>query len=79
MTKIKAGDRIAYSVQFLKSIGMSHGEMAHARGTITAIKSYSKTLNLAEIAWEKNAGMPERVNVCNLAKVGPNSRFCNVD
>ncbi len=32
--KFEIGDKIAYSVQFLKSIGMSHSDMAHARGTI---------------------------------------------
>ena len=73
------GDRIAYSVQFLASIGMKHGDMAQGRGIITGIKSHGDTFTLADIAWEKNADLPERVNVFNLAKVGPNPRFCNVD
>ena len=72
------GDRCAYSVQFLKSIGESHGEMAHGRGTIREIKRYTDTLILASIDWG-GAELPEKVNVCNLAKVGPNPRFANVD
>lgn len=76
--KFNVGDRIAYSVQFLKSIGMSHGEMAQGRGVITEIETRG-TLVLARIAWEKNADLPQRVGAFNLAKVGPNARFCNVD
>lgn len=72
------GDRVAYSVQFLKSIGMSHGEMAHGRGVITDIETHG-TLVLAVIAWEKNADLPQRVGAFNLAKVGPNPRFANID
>lgn len=71
--KVEVGDKVAYSVQFLKSIGMSHSEMARARGEVTAVDSFG-TLVLARITW--NADMPERVNVHNLAKVGANTRFC---
>ena len=71
------GDKVAYSVQFLRSIGMSHGEMAHARGTITGFTPIGRDTLLADIAW--NIDMPARVNVANLARVGPNKRFCNVD
>ena len=76
--KFAIGDSIAYSVQFLKSIGMAHSDMAHARGTIFDIKPLSDSLILAKIDWH-GADMPEHVNVCNLAKVGPNPRFCNCD
>jgi hypothetical protein len=76
--KFQVGDKVAYSVQFLKSCGMSHGEAAHARGTITGIQALGSHLILASIDW-KGADMPERVNVFNLAKVGANPRFANVD
>lgn len=72
------GDRIAYSVQFLKSIGMSHSDMAHARGTITGFMPLGESTLLASITWDRSE-FPSKVNVCNLAKVGPNPRFCNVD
>jgi len=77
--KFEIGDRIAYSVQFLSSIGMKHSDMAAGRGIILGLKSYSDSLTLAEIEWEKSADLPQRINVFNLAKVGPNPRFCNID
>lgn len=71
------GDKVAYSVQFLRSIGMCHGEIAHARGIITKLITPCSAWTLAEIKW--NCDMPEKVNTANLAKVGPNPRFANVD
>lgn len=77
--KLNIGERIAYSVQFLKSIGESHSEMARARGKIIEIKEFSGgKMKIAQIEWEGAAIMPKSVNIANLAKVGPNSRFCNV-
>lgn len=73
--KLQVGDKVAYSVQFLKSIGMSHSDMSHGRGVITDIKSFGGSLTLATIKWN-DPELPERVAVPNLAKVGPNSRFC---
>lgn len=77
--KLTVSQRVAYSVQFLKSIGMSHSDMAHARGTVTELKELSKECVLARIQWDGAADLPERVNVANLAKVGANRRFCNCD
>lgn len=74
--KIESGMRVAYSVQFLKSIGMSHSDMAHARGTVVELKELSKQCVLASIEWENGADMPKRVNTKNLAKVGANTKFC---
>lgn len=77
--KIQIGSRVAYSVQFLKSIGCSHDPMAHARGLVTEIKPFSGgKMNLACITWDKGE-FPALVNVKNLAIVGPNSRFANCD
>jgi hypothetical protein len=68
---------VAYSVQFLKSIGMSHSDMAHARGIIVGFTTLGQGTRLATIEWD--CEMPLRVNSGNLAKVGPNPRFANVD
>ena len=76
--KFEIGDKIAYSVQFLKSIGMSHSDMAHARGTVRDFMPLGTSTILAGIVWDKGE-FPGRVNVKNLAKVGPNPRFCNID
>lgn len=67
---IKVGDEVAYSRQFLKSIGAYTGDMPQAKGKVTALKSISKEVTLAEIAWEGDADLPQRVNVKNLCKVG---------
>lgn len=73
---VSIGDRVAYSVQFLASIGMKHSDMAQARGVVTEVSELGKGsgLMLARIDWGKH-DMPERVNVQNLAKVGANARF----
>ena len=47
--KLVIGDKVAYSVQFLRSIGMSHSDMAHGRGIVTEIKNYSDTLNTEDV------------------------------
>lgn len=75
--KINVGDKVAYSVQFLKSIGMSHSEMARARGVVTALKALSRETTLAVIDWD--CEMPVRVNTKNLAIKGANRQFCNID
>lgn len=72
---VQSGDKVAYSVQFLRSIGMSHSDMAHARGIVTEVTALG-SMHLARIDWQ-GADMPERVNVQNLAKVGLNTRFSN--
>jgi hypothetical protein len=76
MPKVSVGSKVAYSVQFLRSIGMSHTDMAHARGIVVEIKPLGPQTMLAKITWDRD--MPERVNVANLAVVGLNSSFSNV-
>ena len=74
--KLNASDKVAYSVQFLKSIGESPtGDLCHCRGEIISIKEYSKKLAVASVKWD-NPEIPQKVNVYNLAKVGPNDKFC---
>lgn len=69
------GDKVAYSVQFLKSIGMSHSFMSHARGTILTTFKLGLDTVIAVIDWD-NSSCPANVNIVNLAKVGPNPKFC---
>lgn len=73
------GDRVGYSVQFLRSINASHGEMAHARGSVTQVQAFGTDGQLVIIHWDAGYDMPGKVNAFNLAKVGPNPRFCNID
>ena len=75
--KFEIGDRVAYSVQFLKSIGMSHSVMGLAKGIVSGLTPFSNGF-LVSITWTK-ADLPEKVLDANLAKVGSNPRFCNVD
>ena len=76
--KFVVGDKVAYSVQFLKSVGLSHSDAAHVRGVITALMPFGGgNRALATITWDRE--MPEKVITPNLAKVGANRRFANVD
>jgi hypothetical protein len=73
---IKVGDKVAYSVQFLASIGEgATSDLAHGRGEVTEIKEYSSAFAIAGVRWD-NPELPDKVNVKNLAIVGANSRFC---
>lgn len=71
---VAVGDKVAYSVNFLGSIGMSHSDMARARGVVESLQTVGTRLVLATIKWD--CDMPTKVNVQNLAKVGANTRFC---
>ena len=75
MTKLKPGDPVAYSVQFLKSIGQSHSDMAHDRGVVLSVQQYSENMAVATIKWAGES--PEKVGVKALALVGLNTRFSN--
>ena len=70
------GDKVAYSTQFLRSIGESHGSMARARGVVIAREVVTDGFVVISIDWDTPVASP-RVRDTNLAKVGPNSRFCN--
>lgn len=70
----KVGDKVAYSVQFLKSIGESHGDMALGRGVVSNVRKFGRA-NLVTIDWQ-NVDLPVNVLDANLALVGPNTRFC---
>ena len=76
MREIVTGDKVAYSVQFLRSIGMSHTDMAHARGRAMRVWTLGTDTRMVTVEWDRE--MPEHVNAANLALVGLNSRFSNV-
>jgi hypothetical protein len=59
---MKRGDRVAYSVKFLRSIAAYTGPMPFARGVITHVNGVIVT-----VKWDKNVeDLPSRVGVFNL-------------
>jgi hypothetical protein len=73
------GDRVAFSVQWLKSIGCSHGELPAMRGTLIAIetpKGFSFAIH--RVLWDGDTELKGSRREC-LAKVGPNREFANCD
>ena len=76
MTKFKIGDKVGYSIKFLRSIREKPtSEFCHAKGKILELKNYGKNCEIATIKWD-NPNIPENVNCFNLAKVGPNLEYC---
>ena len=76
MKMLNVGDRVAYSVQWLRSVGLSAtDESCHARGQIIEVKEYGSESRIAKIRWD-NPNIPDHVNCGNLASVGPNDKFC---
>lgn len=73
--KINVGDRVAYSANFLRSIGCFTGDMPRLRGIVTELKQLGGAdgVWLARIDWETKCDgeeWPARVAVPNLAKCG---------
>jgi len=63
--KIKVGDVVMYSREFLKSSGQITGNVGFDVGIVKGIKSYGGSFVLAVIKWKLGA-CPTRVNVFNL-------------
>jgi hypothetical protein len=63
-TTFKLGDKVAYSVKFLKSTGTYTGDLPRARGTITNIHMLGGDTQLCTVDWE-NPNIPDKV-------IGPN-------
>lgn len=77
-TQLTIGTRVAYSANFLRSIGCYSGALPFLRGTITALNVLSPGCTLADIEWDGDKGEgPTRVNVANLAKVGSAAMSAN--
>ena len=70
---IRPGAHVAYSAAWLRSIGCRTGDLPAARGTVTKIQQLG-SLQLATVDWGSE-DIPARVAVCNLALVGPNTKF----
>jgi hypothetical protein len=73
MRAIQIGDKVAYSVQWLRSTGQVAGDAGHARGIVESLDTFSTGFTLARVKWD--CDMPDRVNVKNLAVVGLNTKF----
>ncbi len=77
-TKIVLKGKVGYARHFLKSIGCGATDpMWFARGTVTSFVKLGD-LELACIKWVTKGqhDLPGKVNVKNLAPVGPNLAFC---
>ena len=73
MSKITIGARVAYSASFCRSIGCMTGNMPAGRGRVTDLIPLGST-TLAVVEWN-DSSLPDKVNVANLALVGPNMKF----
>lgn len=52
--EFKVGDRVAYSVAFLRSTSQLTGWPGHARGTVKAVEDMGASLSLCVIAWDNH-------------------------
>ncbi len=75
MSRFKVGDKVAYSANFLASLG--HHDITHSmskvRGVIIRLRMIGPIV-LAEIRWDDEE-IPTKVITNNLAKVGQNAEF----
>lgn len=74
-TAIKVKSLVGYSWQFLETIGMGQSYMAQAKGRVTSFVELGG-VRLAVVKWLGFIkDLPTKVNVANLAPVGPNIRY----
>jgi hypothetical protein len=74
--ELTKGERVAYTVYFLRQIGMSHGEMASRRGTvIDPMAKLGSQDTFAMVQWDGD-DEPTMVSRHTLACPGANLRFC---
>lgn len=67
MITMQIGDRVAYSVKFLRATGMFAGPIPHARGTIVALEPMGDRA-IATVDWN-NPAIPRRILTANLTLV----------
>jgi len=65
--EIKIGDRVQYSVKWLRSTGQYTGDIAHAKGIVRKITPLGQK-SLATVAWG-NENVPPTVLIDNLTKL----------
>ena len=74
-TTVHVGDKVRYSVQWLRSTGNYAGDIPHAKGVVTAIEPISGTSYLAVVDWG-NPDIPSKVLSNNLTVIGsPKERY----
>jgi hypothetical protein len=76
--KFKPGDRIAYSAAFCRDIGAMAGDIPHRRGVYVGERASlpaSMRHKFVEVQWDDDSD-PSLILAANLAKVGPNMRYC---
>ena len=69
------GDRVGYSASFLRSIACHSGDKPRARRAIKALEDLG-CIDLAVIELDRS-GVPTKVNVNNLARVGSAAMYAN--
>lgn len=74
---VKVGDKVRYSVAWLRSTGNYAGDVANAKGVVTAIQPLGTT-SLAVVDWG-NPNVPAKVLTSNLTIIGsPKERYESV-
>jgi len=72
---MKSGDKIAYSVQFLRQIGVNSGDIPARRGQFLGHKKVGQR-KFAVVQWD-DENESHLILEANIAKVGPNIKFCS--
>jgi len=71
MPDIKVGDKVRYTVKFLRSTGEYTGAIPHARGIVKKLEPLGRgpdAILIATIDWG-NPDVPDKVNIMNLEKI----------
>ena len=73
---MQIGDKVRYSVKFLRSIACYAGPMACATGTVTSMETFGSIGNyLVAVDWH-GEDLPQRILDCNLTVKGsPKARL----
>jgi hypothetical protein len=72
---MQIGDKVRYSVKFLRSIACYAGPMACATGTVTALQPFSGKHALVSVDWH-GEDLPQRILDVNLTVKGsPKARM----
>ena len=70
----KIGDKVKYSVRFLRSIGAYTGDLPFARGIVLEVKNQAYSPALVTVQWNNDA--PCKVLASNLALISdPETRY----
>jgi hypothetical protein len=67
-TIFRAGDRVQYARQWLRSTGQLAGDIPHAKGRIISLSPVSNGLDIATIEWDR-PGLSAKVLTSNLVRM----------